>query len=311
MKLSLYSSAVWKHPFGLLKLVEWASEFGYDAIGIRGVSFDVPTDLAPRHIYAFGYDMIGPKFVSEKGRRELKETIESHGLFVSELSVYTPLSVPDDSIRRECLKILHEYVDFAVDLGVKRLRPIGVNGKWALNHGISRDEAFNLVVKSLREVIPHLADVGLRMLIETVEDGITNTAENCLRMLDVLNSELLGVALDPVNLYLDDQDIEESIKLLGDYIDIVHSKNVVRTKQTEDTFNIGRYGYKWASISKGDLDWVKILHELRSVGFDGEILYEYVNPFKGMKRNYWKAIPEPEGWIRENAVYMKKILSKM
>ena len=66
VKLSLYSSAAWKHPFGLFKLMEWASEFGYDAIGIRGLSFDVPTDLTPRRLYAFGYDMIGPKFVSER-----------------------------------------------------------------------------------------------------------------------------------------------------------------------------------------------------------------------------------------------------
>ncbi len=91
----------------------------------------------------------------------------------------------------------------------------------------------------------------------------------------------------------------------------MHSKNVIRTKQTEDTFNIGGYGYKWASISKGDLDWVKILHELRSIGFDGEILYEYVNPFKGMGRDYWKNVPEPEEWIRENVVYMKTILSRV
>ena len=311
MKLSLYSSAAWKHPFGLLKLVEWASEYGYDAVGIRGLSFDVPTGLTPRNIRAFGYDMIGPKFLSEKGKRDLVETIESHNLFISEISVYTPLSVPDQNIREECLKIVHEYIDFAVELGAKRLRTIGASGKWALTHNLTGEEAFKLVLNSLKRITSHIENVELPILIETVEGGVLSTAEKCLELIEELNSGLFRVALDPINLYFEQQDINEAIKLLGSHIDIVHSKNAVRTKPTEGTFNIKGYGYKWASISEGDLNWTEILRNLRKVGFNKEVMYEYVNPFKGMGRDYWTEIREPEVWIKENALFMREILSKL
>ena len=64
---------------------------------------------------------------------------------------------------------------------------------------------------------------------------------------------------------------------------MLHVKNVRRRQPGElDYMPKDVYGYEWTELPDGDIDWKEVLAELRLGGFDGYVLYEYVNPFKGM-----------------------------
>jgi sugar phosphate isomerase/epimerase len=303
----LYSAASWKHPFGLVKLIEWASKYGYHGLGIRGMSFDTPISPTPRDIWAFGYDMIGPKFLSQKAKRDLCESVQSHGLYISEITAYTPLAIAPESNRKKSVEIFHQYIDLAAELGAKRIEPVpAANTSMS---GLTKNQGLKLLTKSLQSIVPHAKDVGLPILIEANEGSLIHTAEACLDIVNELDSDLFEIVYDAINLYFEKQDVFESLRHLGNRIAVVHSKNARRSKpDREKTFNIKGYGYKWAPISEGDLNWKEIFVELKKVGFDGDVMYEYANPFKGMKRGFWADIPDPEVWVEENAKFMKEIM---
>ena len=89
---------------------------------------------------------------------------------------------------------------------------------------------------------------------------------------------------------------------------MLHVKNVRRRRPGElDYMPKEVYGYEWTELPDGDIDWQAVLAELRSGGFDGYVLYEYVNPFKGMPRAYWHLLPDPETAARTAAAYLRSL----
>lgn len=92
---------------------------------------------------------------------------------------------------------------------------------------------------------------------------------------------------------------------------MLHLKNVRRWKEQRwDYVPRGDFSYEWKSLSEGDLDWPKLLARVRTDGFNGPLVYEYVNPFKGMPLAYWDTLPEPEEAARHEAAYLRSILSQ-
>lgn len=64
--------------------------------------------------------------------------------------------------------------------------------------------------------------------------------------------------------------------------------------------NGGKYkGFEWALLSQGDIDYIPVLQSLHACGFDGPIVCEYANPYKGMSRDFWDAMPAPEVWAED------------
>ena len=68
-------------------------------------------------------------------------------------------------------------------------------------------------------------------------------------------------------------------------------KNVRRSQEPRwDYMPRGDFSYQWTSLADGDLDWRRFLPARRHDGFRGPLVYEYVNPFKGMPPTYWEFV---------------------
>ncbi len=309
MKLSLYGSIAWRHPLGLLKVAEWATEYGWDCIDARGLSIDVPGPVALR-LGAFGYDMLGPRQIRASARRELAQRLQALGQPL--LGIYCSSSVnlpgPDGDMYRQ---LFAEYLQLGADLGVQWIRPI--NNTTAVPDGqpMSKTEAYDRTVEGLRLLGRRAAELDLGLLLENNENTVTPDAPSLAQMRrDLADVCRIGIAYDPANAYFQGLDPVEGFQVLRGQIDVLHLKNAIRhTDSRWDYAPRGDYHYQWTGLADGDLNWKQLLKEAKDGGFDGPLVYEYVNPFKGMPREYWDTLPEPSEAAQREGQYLRQLLA--
>lgn len=306
MKLALYGGIGWQHPFGLAKVLAWAGKYKYDGISLRGYTLDVPRRVE-RHYNAVGYDMISPRLVNEAGRNEFRRVLKAKKLQIACLSCYCPLTYPPGELREQSLDLNRAYIDLAAALDVLWLRSIGNVLEPVPGEALSYAEAQDLHVAALKELIPYARERGVRLIVETNENTTTSNADELLAVGEAVGPEL-DLVMDGANLYMEGRDVLSEARALAPRIAMLHVKNVRRRAPGElDYLPKDVYGYEWTKLPDGDIDWVEVLDVLRSGGFDGYVLYEYVNPFKGMPRAYWHLLPDPEGAAQSAAEYLRRI----
>lgn len=308
MKLALYGGIGWQHPFGLAKVLAWAGKYKYHGISLRGYTLDVPRRVE-RHYNALGYDMVGPGLVNEAGRNEFSRVLRAKKLEIACLSCYCPLTYPPGKLREQSLDLNRAYIDLAAALDVLWLRSIGNVLDPVPEEVLTNQEAKELHVAALKELIPYAKDRGVRLIVETNENTTTSCADELLAVSDAVGPEL-DLVMDGANLYMEGRDVLAEARTLAPHIAMLHVKNVRRRAPGElDYMPKDVYGYEWTKLPDGDIDWCEVIGELRRGGFDGYVLYEYVNPFKGMPRPYWHLLPDPEEAAKSAAEYLRRIAS--
>jgi sugar phosphate isomerase/epimerase len=311
MQIYLYGSIAWRHPLGISRVLEWANEFGWDGIDARGLSIDVEGDLETR-LNAFGYDMLGPRQIRASARRELRRRIDSAGLPLLGLYCASPVNLPWER-GEACRALFAEYLHLAHDLGATWVRTINNTTHSGAPRPMPYEEAYQRAVNGLRELSGLAQDLNIGILLENNENSITPDAESLLRVRgDLGNACRVGIAYDPVNAYFQGLDVNAGLETLKGRIDVLHVKNVKRWPQTRwDYVPRGDFSYEWKSLADGDIDWPALLGRAAAAGFDGPIVYEYVNPFKGMPLTYWDSLPEPEDAAGAEAEYLRGVLTAL
>lgn len=306
MKLALYGGIGWQHPFGLAKVLAWAGKYDYHGISLRGYTLDVPQRVE-RHYNALGYDMLSPRLVNTAGRDEFLRVLKAKKLDIACFSCYCPLTYPPGELREQSLSLNRAYIDLAAALGVLWLRSIGNVLNPLPDVSLAPTEAHELHVAALKELLPYAKKRGVRLIVETNENTTTAHAAELMAVRDAVGPEL-DLVMDGANLYMEGRDVLAEAKQLAPHIAMLHVKNVRRRQPGElDYMPKDVYGYEWTELPDGDINWQAVLAELRSGGFDGYVLYEYVNPFKGMPRAYWHLLPDPETAARTAAAYLRSL----
>jgi sugar phosphate isomerase/epimerase len=304
----LYGSIAWRHPFGFRQVIDWAKRFGWSAVDARGISLDIPGDITQR-VNAFGYDMLGPRQIRKSARRDLRQYLHDAGLSLLGIYCSSPVNLPGD-LGRACRDLFRDYLHLGADLGVQWIRSINNTTADGSGSRMSDDEAYQRTADGLREVAPLANDLGICLLLENNENTTTSDAESMLRLQrDVADICQVGITYDPVNAYFQGRDVEQGFDTLAGKIDILHVKNVKRFREHRwDYVPRGDFSYQWTGLADGDLQWVDLLAKAKKQGFEGPVVYEYVNPFKGMPPAYWDSLPEPEESAQREVEFLKGIL---
>lgn len=311
MKTALYGSIGWKHPFGLWQVLEWAREFGWDAVDLRGMTLDIPGG-PQKQLLAFGYDMLGPRQIRPSARPKIRDFCERIGIPI--LCVYCPSPVNlDGPLGIEGRKLFREFLQLAADLGIEWVRAINNTTERYADEPFTPEEAFERTVHGLREVGTLAADLGVGIQIENNENTTTGSADDLLRMQNAVADVCrVGIAFDAVNAYFQGLNPLDELQGLEGSIDVLHLKNVKRHNDPNIAYMPrGEYSYLWTSLADGDIDWRAMLKLARAGGFDGPLTFEYVNPFKGMPPDYWEILREPEEAARVEAEYLRQLLSEL
>ena len=308
MKTYLYGSIAWRHPLGIGKVFDWAGQHHWDGIDARGLSFDAPGDNDAR-LNAFGYDMLGPRQLRASARVELRRLLEEKGLPLLGLYCASPVNLPWE-LGVSCREVFAEYLHLAKDLGARWVRTINNTTFSGAPKPMPAEEAYQRMVNGLRELSGLAQDLDVGILLENNENSVTHDAASLLRLRqDLGNACRVGIAYDPVNAYFQGLDVDAGFEQLKGRIDVLHVKNVKRwTEPRWDYMPRGDFSYEWKSLADGDLDWKALLQRVRADGFDGPVVYEYVNPFKGMPLTYWDSLREPEEAARVESEFLRQIV---
>jgi sugar phosphate isomerase/epimerase len=307
MQLALYGSIAWRHPFGFGQVIDWARAFGWDAVDARGMSIDIPGDPAQR-INAFGYDMLGPRQMRPSARAELRRRLADAGLPLAGIYCSSPVNLPWE-LGVECREVFAEYLRLAADLGAPWIRAINNTTFSGISQPMPYDEAYQRTVNGLRDLADRACELNVGILLENNENTVTFDAASLLRLQRDLGSACkVGIAYDPVNAYFQGLDVDAGFDLLAGKIDVLHVKNVRRCKEPRwDYMPRGDFSYQWTSLADGDLDWRRLIARAVRDGFHGPVVYEYVNPFKGMPPTYWNSLPEPAEAAEREVSFLRQL----
>lgn len=125
------------------------------------------------------------------------------------------------------------------------------------------DEAYKNAVTSLKTLAKTAEDLKVSIAVEFVWNGFLFSPLEMKRLLDEVGSEYVGFYFDPGNMAVF-QYPHHWARILGPYIKMVHLKD----------WQGGALNGGWPALLKGNVDFVKVVGELHSAGYDGPMISE-------------------------------------
>ena len=184
----------------------------------------------------FSMEEAPEKLTAEYARR-VRRDFDASGLECAVLGCYLNLADPDPERRARTQEIYKAHLRFAAMIGAR------VVGTETYANPESRfadpapesEEAFRLLLDSLRPVVRCAEETGAVLAVEPVWYHIISTPERAARMLEELHSDHVQIILDAVNLISPEKAdraeeiIRNAVSLLGNRVRILHMKDFVIT----------------------------------------------------------------------------------
>lgn len=142
--------------------------------------------------------------------KDIKATLEKYQIEIPVYGSYVELGHLDPEVRQMQVNKFLKAMDIAKFLGAKCI------GSETTHMDLNTPEAdrrvaFEGLLDSIRQIVKKGEEIGLDVAIEPVAVHTLNTPELAKEMLDVINSERLGIIFDPVNLLTATNIIEQDI----------------------------------------------------------------------------------------------------
>jgi sugar phosphate isomerase/epimerase len=245
------------------------------------VKFSVQTAVLPEltrervaeKLSAHGYDgvewrvhedyHIPPKELVSRAR-EIKRLVDDHGLEVSCLTGYAPVT----DVAQQ-----HWFAEACAVMNCPRYRPGAVLYDGTRNY---RD-LYQATIDALGTVIETVSTFGVKPVIETHFGTIAPSASLAFRLVQHFDPGKIGVNYDPANLVIEGRESwQMGLELLGPYLDYVHAKNIAWVREN------GKWRWVFASMSDGQVDWAEVMRALDLVGYSGYVSFEnfYLVPMR-------------------------------
>lgn len=199
---------------------------------------------------------------------------------------------------------IRQRIDYAGNLGMKRITmSTGMTDKTITEGNFLRYDPEGCI-HEVREVMLPLLEraekVGVTLAFEMcpMMNNIAISPYMWQRLFEVIDAPNMGMVYDPSHLVWEMMDPYAAIKELGDKIVHVHGKDCIVDEamvkkygilhlahQLSEAVNTGEgvHGYEhtwwyYRLPGLGTLDWKKIMHELKAIGYDGTISIEHEDP---------------------------------
>lgn len=254
------------HDFGKLPADELARQ-----IASHGLTC---VQLAPvKAITGFDNDTDG---IPAAFANEVRDAFRRQNIRISVLGCYINLGERDPAARRPQLERFKHHLRAARDFGcdIVGTETGSLNSDFSRHPDNAGEEAFNIVLESVCELVREAEACGVNVCIEAVERYVISSPERLRRLLDAVNSPNLRVIYDPANfLWSTNYEHEAEIlttahRLLGEQIRILHAKDYTIT---DGTFNE-------VTAGQGRLDYHRVLSWLKAQPRPIDILLENTQP---------------------------------
>jgi len=149
-----------------------------------------------------------------------------------------------------------------------------------MNEDLYYDKAYENAIASLKMIAPEARRLGVKFAVEFVWSGFLFSPLEMKRFLDEVNDDYIGFYFDPGNMAVF-QFPQHWARIVGKHIFMVHLKD-----WQGNALNGG-----WPALLKGDVNFAKVMEELRKIGYDDALISE-VGPSVATLEETSKAIDE-------------------
>jgi len=163
----------------------------------------------------------------------ISDAFRRRNIQIAVLSCYINPIHPDPAERRAGIDLFKEHLRFVRDFGcgVVATETGSLNPDFSFHPGNHSEESFQLMLRSLGEMVEEAEKFGATVAVEGVVNFVASDPKRIRRMLDSISSRNLQVLFDPVNLLNVENHgertriIEDSFELFGDRIVALHAKD--------------------------------------------------------------------------------------
>ena len=195
---------------------------------------------------------------------EVRALLDKYHLECAVLGCYLNLATPDEAELANTVECYKAHLRFAraIGAGVVGTETGAPNAAYATCPECWTEESLRLFIDRLRPVVRYAEEVGSVIAIEPVCRHIVSTPERARRVLDAIDSPALQIILDTVNLLTPDNHarcnelIDESVRLFGDRIRVLHMKDYHIVPGMTDVQSI--------ACGTGCMDYTRLLAFARS-----------------------------------------------
>ena len=225
------------------EMLSVAKQYGYDGIELR-------TAAAHKHGLELETDA--------DTRREIKQKIADSGIVLS--CVATSCKYADPETAGQQVDETMRYIDLAADAGAARIRVFG--GK--IPEGTSRQEAIDLLTRSLQSVADHAQERGITICAETHDDWCDPA--HLAEVMKRVNHQSIAVNWDIMHpVRVAGSTMDEAFNALKPWIRHVHFHDGSKDKMEQ------------TPIGKGAIDHQRAVELLKSIQYDGYLSGEWIN----------------------------------
>ncbi|MFP4068475.1 MAG: sugar phosphate isomerase/epimerase family protein [Spirochaetaceae bacterium] len=197
---------------------------------------------------------------------DLKRMFEAHGLTITSYCAHSLLLDPPAPWRYGTSQII-KAVRAAAAMEVPHV--ITTEGEAHTDYGrsLTESEALFTIRQRLYEPLRMAEDFGVKILLEP-HGPYTDSIDRVEKLLDLCNSDALGINLDTGNLWLGGGDPVEFVKRLGSKIEHVHWKDMPADLESQRGSIFGM-GMATIPLGSGSVDIAGTVKALQDAGFDG------------------------------------------
>ncbi len=230
-----------------LRVVTWARQAGFRGIEVSPQWLNID-DAAPSELKRF------------------RLTVEKAGLVVSGINVNRCLFTRGPQAE-ESLARMHRAIDLAEYLGTKLVtfslsQPLGGQRPPLRGSDVPVEE-YGRAAATLTEVAVKAAEAGIEISLELHDDGLLDTPERCLEVLQQVDSGNVGVNPDLGNFVRSTSpsaDWKTALRMLAPRANNWHVKNY--------------RGIEPVALWDGDIDYDQAFSIMRSANYDGWVSIE-------------------------------------
>ena len=257
MKLAYSSNAYMKFP--IAKAIERIADLGYHAMEIMA---DRP------HAW--------PATTTDDQIKDIRYCLDYHNLQRSNINAFMMTAVqdfwhpswiePDEVFRR--VRIVHtkDALTMADKFGATCIttEPGG-----PLPENMPREQALDIFVDGLKEVLQHAEEVGVKLLVEPEPELLIENTGQFLELTERLDSPMFGLNFDVGHFYCVGDDLPSTIKKLESFTHHYHLEDIASSRV-----------HKHLIPGHGAIDFSAVLQAIRATNYDGWLtveLYPYLD----------------------------------
>ena len=202
---------------------------------------------------------------------DLKRMFESRGITITSVCAHATLLDPSAPWRYGTSQII-KAIRIAAAIGVKHVITTEGDAHTSFGENLSDAEAIFSIKEKLYEPLKMAEDYGVKILLEP-HGRYTDSLQHMEQIIDVCDSDALGINLDTGNLWLGGGDPIAMIQKLGSKIEHIHWKDLPKEME-EQRGKIFGCGMSLIPLGTGVVGIEEIYNELVKVGYNGHSTLE-------------------------------------